>query len=266
MNAEVAGSGEVAVRAARARRAPWTSGGIVTREGVSAMPLVALVWVIQLAIMAAAAFEHSRPGSHWLPPMHREPQTLLYPLNLVLLVVLGVIGGADEFERGSIYFLLRLPIGRTRIFVEKVAGLALAYGIWLIGVAGLLVVWSWFFPFTGVWATVGQPWVWGIFSRVPTPVGPGQLEWPWLMSAISCFAVGFAAGSRMGAVISGLLLAFALMPAIPLLIIYLLAAPLQRHSGLGKEEFLIMVNSVLSGCIAVGLTLSWLRIVRQEGR
>ena len=52
-------------------------------------------------------------------------------LSVIVALLLGVLCGAEEEENQTSDFVLRLPAHRQRILLEKIAGSALAFALWL---------------------------------------------------------------------------------------------------------------------------------------
>jgi hypothetical protein len=120
--------------------------GIVWREVRAAFPSVAalagfiglLVLVRELGVILKE--------SGYIFTIDISDENLVHTAELVgmiVLLILGVLGGAEEEENGTADFLRRLPIPRLRILAEKILGAAIGFGLWCVLIVLLTeIVWA----------------------------------------------------------------------------------------------------------------------------
>lgn len=118
---------------------------IARREVAVALPPLALLWLIfflRLVIMIRDDRWVKSGGATnaGLQSLAGSFVTWWLVLAIITAFFLGITAGAEEEETGTANFARRLPIAPLRILAEKLAGSALAFALWTLGTAVMLLI------------------------------------------------------------------------------------------------------------------------------
>lgn len=107
-----------------------TVRNLMQREVKASLSAI-LAMVMLTFLLFIAGFIQATASGRTYSVYGADVVTTFAGLSVIVALLLGVLCGAEEEENQTADFVLRLPAHRQRILLEKIAGSALAFALWL---------------------------------------------------------------------------------------------------------------------------------------